>query len=801
MTERPSPTGGSDDPAVDAAADEPINHSSGAADAASDSPAADASEAATSTVDETANDPASTGATSSASAVPTATRANPRGGGTGVAGAAGGGPSASGYIPHTAGVPETPKVNWPVFLVSGLGIIAIALWAILQPDTAENTLALIVATVSKNLGWFYVLTATVAVLFMIWIAAGKTGNVKLGPDHSKPQYNLFSWASMLFAAGIGVDLLFFSVAEPVSQFYSPPTGDPETVEAARQAVVFTLFHYGVTGWALYALMGMAFGYFAYRLNMPLTIRSALYPIIGKRIHGPAGDAVEIAAMLGTVFGVATSLGIGVVQLNYGLKVLFDLPENTAMQIALIVVAVSVATVSAVSGVDKGIRRLSELNVALAIGLMLYILVTGRTAFLFDALVMNIGEYVSKFPSMTMDTYAFSDAQDWMNQWTLFFWAWWVAWAPFVGLFLARISRGRSLRQFIVGTLTIPFVFVLLWVSVFGNSALDLIMGGDAEFGQMADSKPERAFYLLLEQYPAPLVVAGVASLIGLLLYITSADSGALVMSNFTSKITDTRQDGPAWSRIFWAVTVGTLTIAMLLVGGIPTLQSATIVMGLPFAIVIYLVMYGLFTSLRLEMLQKDTATRTIRGAISGRAAAEGSGNWRRRLARSMTFPGARQTRRHIDEVVAPALTEVAEAIRERGGDVTLVRDVVEDVGIDQIDLLVNFGDERDFRYQVYPTAHPTPSFAGRIHLDRDADITYYRLEVCTLTGSLGYDVYGYTKTQVIEDVLDLYERHLEFLHMQADLPGSSDLSDDAEPVREWSDDYVNDTTTVTEKEN
>ena len=515
-----------------------------------------------------------------------------------------------------ASVTSEPEVNWPVFIISGVGILAIALWAIFAPDNAADTLAGIVAWVSKNFGWFYIVTATVAVLFILYIAISRTGQIKLGPDHAKPQFGLFSWASMLFAAGIGIDLLFFSVAEPVAQYYGPPTGDAETIEAARQAVVFTLFHYGVTGWALYALMGMAFGYFAYRLNMPLTIRSALYPIIGKRIHGPAGEAVEIAAMLGTVFGVATSLGIGVVQLNYGLRVLFGVDESTSWQIALIVVAVSVAIASAVSGVDKGIRRLSELNVGLAICLMLYILVTGRTAFLFDALVMNVGEYVSKFPSMTMDTYAFSGAQEWLNSWTLFFWAWWVAWAPFVGLFLARISRGRSLRQFVVGTLTIPFLFVLMWVSVFGNSALDLVINGDSEFGQTALDYPERAFYLLLEQYPAPMMVAAVASLIGLLLYITSADSAALVMSNFTSKITDTQQDGKKWTRIFWAVVVGVLTISMLYVGGIPTLQSATIVMGLPFAFVIYLVMYGLFKSLRLELLQQDSTRRALHGAVS-----------------------------------------------------------------------------------------------------------------------------------------------------------------------------------------
>ncbi|MCT1547985.1 choline BCCT transporter BetT [Corynebacterium amycolatum] len=689
-----------------------------------------------------------------------------------------------------ASVTSEPEVNWPVFIISGVGILAIALWAIFAPDNAADTLAGIVAWVSKNFGWFYIVTATVAVLFMLYVAISRTGQIKLGPDHAKPQFGLFSWASMLFAAGIGIDLLFFSVAEPVAQYYGPPTGDAETIEAARQAVVFTLFHYGVTGWALYALMGMAFGYFAYRLNMPLTIRSALYPIIGKRIHGPAGEAVEIAAMLGTVFGVATSLGIGVVQLNYGLRVLFGVDESTSWQIALIVVAVSVAIASAVSGVDKGIRRLSELNVGLAICLMLYILVTGRTAFLFDALVMNVGEYVSKFPSMTMDTYAFSGAQEWLNSWTLFFWAWWVAWAPFVGLFLARISRGRSLRQFVVGTLTIPFLFVLMWVSVFGNSALDLVINGDSEFGQTALDYPERAFYLLLEQYPAPMMVAAVASLIGLLLYITSADSAALVMSNFTSKITDTQQDGKKWTRIFWAVVVGVLTISMLYVGGIPTLQSATIVMGLPFAFVIYLVMYGLFKSLRLELLQQDSTRRALHGAMSGRAVDGQQGDWRNRLARSMSFPGKKPVMRYLDRVVQPALEQVADAIRERGGEVTLHREPAEEVGIDQIDLQVGFGEEMSFRYQVYPVEHLTPSFAGLVHLDSDADIYYYRLEVFTLTGSLGYDVYGYTQEQLISDVLDLYERHLEFLHMQSDLPGTSDLSDNAEPVREWSDDYA-----------
>lgn len=709
------------------------------------------------------------------------------------------------------GTVDAPATNWPVFIISGLGVLAVAAYAFFGRASAERTLGDITGWISTNLGWFYIFTATVAVVFMIGVAVAKTGRVRLGPDHARPQFGLFSWSAMLFAAGIGVDLLFFSVAEPVTQYFGPPVGDGETREAAENAVVFALFHYGVTGWALYALMGMAFGYFAYRLNMPLAIRSALYPLIGRRIHGPVGDAVDIAAMLGTVFGIAASLGIGVVQLNYGLKILLGVPEGATAQTALIVVAVGVATVSAVSGVDKGIKRLSEINVLLAVALMVYVVVTGRTAFLFDGLVMNIGDYVSSFPGMTLDTYAFSDDPEhtkaWLGAWTLFFWAWWVAWAPFVGLFLARISRGRTLRQFVVGTLTIPFVFVLLWMSFFGNSAIERVRGGDAAFGAAAVDEPQRGFYDLLSQYPGAGFLIGLATLIGLLLYITSADSGALVMSNFTSRITDNRQDGPVWSRIFWAALVGVLTITMLQVDGITTVQSATIVMGLPFTVVIYLIMYSLFTSLRLEAYQTDARAVALHGAMSGRT----DENWEDRLDRAVALPSDADIRRYLAETARPALEEVAHALERRGQTVQLLTSAVPDGATDQLDLEVTMAGERDFRYQLYPVEHRIPGFTGAGTAAaaggaagtgtatatgdgdpasdgpsvRAGDRSYYRLEVYDLTGSLGYDVYGYSRRQLINNVLDLYERHLEFLHMQRDLPGSSDLSDGAEPVRTW----------------
>ena len=427
-------------------------------------------------------------------------------------------------------------------------ILAVALWAIITPDTADSVITAAVGWVSANFGWYYILTATLMVTFVLVIALSRSGQIRLGPDHARPTYNLFTWTSMLFAAGIGIDLMFFSVSEPVTQYLAPPTGEGGTIEAARQGIVWTLFHYGVTGWAMYALMGAAFAYFAYRRNMPLSIRSLLQPILGTRIKGWLGDTVDVAAVLGTVFGIATSLGIGVVQLNYGLFLMFGIPQGTAAQIGLIVFAVLLATLSTVSGVEKGIRRLSELNVLLAIVLLVYVLIAGKTRFLLDALVMNIGDFVSGFASMTLETFAWEQPDDWMSAWTLFFWAWWIAWAPFVSLFLARISRGRTIRQFVAGVLIVPLAFIIIFISIFGNSALDIVRSGNTEFGEIAMNVPEQGFYDLLSLYPGAFFLIGLATVVGLLFYVTSADSGALVLSSFTSIIEDPREDGTARDR-------------------------------------------------------------------------------------------------------------------------------------------------------------------------------------------------------------------------------------------------------------
>ncbi|WP_166133709.1 choline BCCT transporter BetT [Nocardioides ochotonae] len=654
---------------------------------------------------------------------------------------------------------ERPRINRPVFFSAALGTLAVTLWCVLAPENAERVLGEMVAWISEWFGWYYVALATAVLVFVVYLGSSRYGRTRLGPEHSRPEFSTGAWASMLFAAGIGTDLMFFAVHEPVVQYLTPPSGEGESVEAAREATVWTLFHYGISGWGMYALMGMALAYFAYRMNLPLAIRSALHPIFGRRVDGPIGHAVDVAAVLGTVFGVATSLGIGVVGLNVGLNELFDIPIGTATQIGLSVLAVTIATISAVSGVDKGIKRLSQLNVILAIGLALWILITGRTSYLLNALVLNVGDFVRLFPDMTMQTFAFEDTGSWMSYWTLFFWAWWIAWASFVGLFLARISRGRTIREFVAGTMIIPFTYIVMWISIFGNDALDQVRSGNGDFAETASASPEGGFYALLAEHPGFLVVASLATFVGLLFYVTSADSGALVMANLSSRLPSVSSDGARGVRIFWAVVTGALTISILSVGGIFALQNATVIMGLPFAFVMVLVMIGLYKALRVEALREETLAGVAHGALTGRSAQRAP--WQARLRRVMAFPNRARALEFLERVATPALTEVGRELAGQGVQVE-VREVVADDGEPGVELVADVGQERPFCYRMAHREVPLPSYG---HWVPRGDERYSRVEVHLHDGGQGYDVMDYTHSQLIDDVLDQYEQHLEFLRL------------------------------------
>ncbi|ELA09560.1 choline transport protein BetT [Moraxella macacae 0408225] len=676
-------------------------------------------------------------------------------------------------------IPPT-KLNKAVFYLSAAIIVFFSFYTILFNQSASLILDTVLGWVSHTFGWYYFFAASVCIIFVLFLAFSRYGDIKLGPKHSRPEFSLLSWSAMLFAAGIGIDLMFFSVAEPIVQYMSPPIGDPQTAKAASEALMWTIFHYGMTGWSMYALIGIALGYFAFRYNLPLSIRSALYPMIGKKINGVAGDTVDVAAILGAIFGIATTCGIGVVQLNYGLHIIFGVPESLVWQLILIVLAVILTIISVTTGVSKGIKFLSELNIYFAIGLMLFVLFLGNTEFLLNAMVQNVGDYLAQFPSLTLNTFAYEQSaktQQWVQDWTLFFWAWWIAWSPFVGLFLAQISKGRTIRQFVLGTLSIPFMFTLAWLSIMGNSALDQVIKGNVAFAEKVTARPEIGFFELLSFYPWFEFTAVLAFISGFLFYVTSADSGALVLSSFSYKSKDSHSMPPVWNRIFWAVVIGALTIAMLMTDGVTALQKATIIMGLPFSFVMFFVMAGLFKSLRLEDF-REASTKINAGPVTGNVDIH---NWQTRLNRITSYPDKTTTKSTLDTICLPAIQTVATELAKKGLSVmvnntpiTEQADLAEHADLYQIDLEIVYQNEQNFIYGIHPVAYPVPIRP----IVPDGQNNYYRLETHLFDGLQGNDLSGYDKEQVINDILDKYERHRAFLHFNRATPGNRPVFDE-----------------------
>lgn len=501
-------------------------------------------------------------------------------------------------LSKTLKLPFANKINPPVFIAAALLILMFVLFSAVFTGTASTLSGTLYTWVTLKAGWFYVLVVTGFLIFVIWLALSRFGTVKLGPDDSTPDYSYTAWFAMLFSAGIGIGLMFFGVAEPVTHFMQPPVGDAESVAAARQAMRLTLFHWGLHGWAIYAVVALSLGYFAFRHGLPLTIRSSLYPLIGDRIYGPIGHAVDVFAVLGTLFGVATSLGLGVMQINAGLNYLFDVPVLIPVQIGLIALITLIATGSVVMGLDGGIRRLSILNMVLAAGLLIFVLLAGPTVLLLKTLIQNTGNYAAELLNMTLNLYAYQPNDAWLGAWTLFYWGWWIAWAPFVGMFIARVSRGRSIREFIVAVLLVPMGFTLMWMTFFGNTAIDMIMNqgvGSLATDVAADSSV--ALFQFLEQLPWSGITSLLATVLVVTFFVTSSDSGSLVVDTLTS---GGAAHTPTWQRVFWAVLEGLVAAVLLTAGGLAALQTATVASALPFAVVMVLMCWGLLRALQRE---------------------------------------------------------------------------------------------------------------------------------------------------------------------------------------------------------
>ena len=429
---------------------------------------------------------------------------------------------------------ETPTqrsgtISPPVFYTSALIIAALVLFAGFFPETAQSFFGNMQTWIVDNASWFYVLAVALVLLSAIFMAASRYGDIKLGPDHSEPDYKSTSWFAMLFSAGMGIGLMFFGVAEPVMHFIAPPVGDPNTVEAAREAMKLTFFHWGLHAWAIYAVVALILAFFSYRHGLPLTLRSALYPLIGERIYGPIGHAVDIFAIISTVFGIATSLGYGVLQINSGFNYLFDMPVGTHIQVMLIIGITGLATLSVATGLDKGIRILSEINLSLAVILLALVLILGPTALLLKSFVENTGGYLSEIVSNTFNLFAY-EPTDWLGGWTLLYWGWWLSWSPFVGMFIARVSRGRTIREFLTGVLLVPTGFTFLWMTAFGNTSINMIMKeGLTSLADTVNADTSLALFAFLEHFPFSTLLSMVAVCMVILFFVTSADSGSLVI--------------------------------------------------------------------------------------------------------------------------------------------------------------------------------------------------------------------------------------------------------------------------------
>ncbi len=523
-------------------------------------------------------------------------------------------PSAPGSTSRDSGTPRayghgnTVGARWgldlhpTVFFGSAGLIILMVVGSLLSLDTAGTFFADLQGMIAESAGWFFVLVVNVFLLFGLVVLLSPAGRIRLGGDDAKPSFSYASWFAMLFSAGMGIGLLFFSVAEPLYHFVDPPHADviAGTSEAAVAAMRTTYFHWGLHAWGIYALVGLALAYFSFNRGLPLTLRSAFVPLLGDRVHGPLGSVIDILAVVATLFGVATSLGIGVQQVNAGLDYLFGIAQTPSTQVILIVIITGMATASVVSGLDKGIRRLSEFNVAVALLLLLFVLLAGPTLFELNGWVQNMGQYAQRFLALSTWTETYQGTK-WQNGWTVFYWAWWIAWSPFVGMFIARISRGRTIREFMLGVLLVPTLVTFLWLSLFGNAALHQeLFGGGGLAAVVQDNMPV-ALFELFKTMPGGTIASGLGVIVVVTFFVTSSDSGSLVIDIITA---GGNTNPPMPQRIFWALLEGGVAAALLLGGGLVALQTASITTGLPFAFVLLLMCWSLGKALRADVARR-----------------------------------------------------------------------------------------------------------------------------------------------------------------------------------------------------
>lgn len=493
-------------------------------------------------------------------------------------------------------------VHNPVFGISAILILLFVVGALLAPAESKAMLEGARGWSINNFDWLFMISGNIFVVFCLALIVLPVGKIRLGGPHAKPDFSRHSWLSMLFAAGMGIGLMFWSVAEPVA-YYTDWYGTPlnaaaNSPEGASMAMGATMFHWGLHPWAIYGVVALALAFFSYNKGLPLTVRSAFYPLLGKHVWGPAGHLIDVLAVLATMFGLATSLGLGAQQAASGLSHLFGIDSGISTQVAVIVVVTAITLFSVVRGLDGGVKLLSNINMLIALALLLFVIFAGTLSGFFSNLTLLLGSYAENI--VPLSNWVDREDQTWYHGWTVFYWAWWVSWSPFVGMFIARVSKGRTVREFMIAVLLIPTLMSAVWMAAFGGNALDQIQNNVGELTKGVGDVSLTMFHMLAN-LPLAEITSGLAIILVLVFFITSSDSGSLVIDGITA---GGKEDAPVTQRVFWAVIVGLIAGVLLIGGGadsLKALQAGAITAGLPFTVILLVMCWSLYKGLKSEV--------------------------------------------------------------------------------------------------------------------------------------------------------------------------------------------------------
>ena len=634
-------------------------------------------------------------------------------------------------------------------------VVLLVAMILIAPEQTQTLLNAAKSGIFANFSWFYVLAFSVFLGFLVILSVSSLGNIKLGNDEEEPEFGFLSWLAMLFAAGMGVGLMFFGVAEPLTHYLSDiTTGSAEHKQ--QEALLHTLFHWGIHAWAVYGTIALALAYFGFRYKLPLALRSCFYPLLKERINGKLGDLIDIMALLATLFGVITTLGFGASQLGAGLHQLGWISENSfSLQVVVIAVVMSLAIFSAISGVGKGVKILSELNLTLAFCLLIFVLVAGPTLYLLSAFSDNIGTYLSNLVKLSFKTYVYEQEHTgWFSGWTILYWAWWCSWAPFVGLFIARISKGRTIREFIFGVLVIPSMFGILWFTVFGNTAIWLNDGEAAgTLGQMISS-PETLLFKFLDYLPLSGVTGLVSLVVISLFFITSADSGIYVLNNIASR--DKSLAAPRWQAVMWGVLMSTVAIVLMQSGGLANLQTMTLLVALPFAMLMLLMCFSLWKGLNADKKYFDTKVNPTSIFWTG-------DKWKERLEQMMNQTQEKDILRFLKHTVLPAMRELRQELISKY-ELSVQINTLFDQDEPAVELVIQKDLMRDFMYGVKSIGREvSEQLINDDNLPHIQHSMTYEPYTYFFDGRVGYDVQYMDQDELIADMLKHYERYLSLL--------------------------------------